>query len=92
MLFFLWGFRSMTRTLAMATFPCRTTNQPAAHRLSRVTRWFTVFFIPVIPLGRRHLLTCSACGQSYKVTKEEAAEIVARAEAPQQENLPTQAR
>lgn len=91
MFIFLWGFRSMTRTLAMTTLACRATNQPAAHRLSRITRWFTVFFIPVFPVGRRHLLTCSACGQSYKVTKDQATEIVAKAEAPAQETLPAQA-
>lgn len=90
-MFVLFGFRSMVRTLAMATFTCRTTNQPAAHRLFRSTRWFTLFFIPVIPVGRRYVLTCTACGQSYKVTKENASEIVAKAEAPQQESLPTEA-
>ena len=87
----LFGTRSMVRTLAMVTYMCRTTSQPAAHRLSKITRWFTLFFIPVFPIGRRYVLTCAACGQSYKVTKENATEIVARHEAPQLETLPTEA-
>jgi len=90
-MFILFGFRSMVRNLAMVMYTCRTTNQPAAHRLSRITRWFTLFFIPVIPVGRRHILTCSGCGQSYKITKEQATEIVAKVEAPSLENLPAQA-
>ena len=81
----------MVRTLAMATYACRTTNQPAAHRLSRIARWFTLFFIPVIPVSRRYVLTCAACGQSYKVTKANADEIIAQAEAPRLESLPAEA-
>lgn len=75
----------------MVTFLCSNTNQGAAHRLSQITRWFTLFFIPVFPIGRRYVLTCAACGQSSKLTKEQADEIVARAEAPAQESLPTDA-
>ena len=90
-MFILFGFRSMIRTLVMTTSICRTTNQQAAHRLSRITRWFTLFFIPVIPVGRRYVLTCSACGQSYKIAKDDAAAIVARVEAPEQESLPSSA-
>ena len=90
-MFILFGLRSMVRTLAMATFLCRTTNQAAAHRLSKITRWFTLFFIPVFPVSRRYVLTCAACGESYKVTTEKADEIVAQAEAPRQESLPTDA-
>ena len=85
----LFGTRSRVRVMAMVTFLCRTTNQSAAHRLSQITRWFTLFFIPVFPIGRRYVLTCIACGQSSKLTKEQADEIVARVEAPAQESLPT---
>ena len=85
----LFGTRSSVRVLAMVTFLCGTTNQGAAHRLVQVTRWFTLFFIPVFPIGRRYVLTCIACGQASKLTKEQADEIVARAEAPAQESLPT---
>jgi hypothetical protein len=90
-MFILFGFRTMVRTLAMATFACRTTNQPAAHRLSKVTRWFTLFLIPIFPVGRRYVLTCAACGESYKTSSEQASEIVARSEAPHQESLPAEA-
>jgi zinc-ribbon family len=89
--FILFGIRAMVKTLTMVTFLCTTYNQPAAHRLSQVTRWFTLFFIPVFPIGRRHVLTCSACGQSSKLTKQQADEIVAKIEAPAQESLPSEA-
>jgi hypothetical protein len=90
-MFILFGTRSTIQTLAMVTFMCSTTNQGAAHRLSKITRWFTLFFIPVFPVGRRYVLTCAACGQSSRLTKEQADEIIARVEAPAQESLPTEA-
>ncbi len=90
-MFILFGTRSMVKALAMVTFLCTTTNQPAAHRLSQITRWFTLFFIPVFPIGRRYVLTCSACGQSSKLAKQQADEIVAHVQAPAQESLPTEA-
>lgn len=88
-MFILFGMRSTVKTLAMVMYLCTVSQQPAAHRLSQSTRWFTLFFIPVFPVGRRYVLTCSACGQSSKLTKPQADEIVARAEAPAQETLPT---
>ena len=90
-MFILFGIRAMVRTMTMATLLCTTTKQSAAHRLSQITRWFTLFFIPVFPVGRRYVLTCSACGESSKLTKQQADEIVARVEAPAQESLPTDA-
>jgi len=89
-MFILFGTRGIVKTLAMATFICNRTNQPAAHRLSKVSRWFTLFFIPVFPFSRRYVLTCAACGQSSKLTREQADEIVARAEAPARETLPSE--
>ncbi len=90
-MFILFGTRSMVKTLAMVTFLCTTSKQPAAHRLSQITRWFTLFFVPVFPIGRRYVVTCAACGQSSKLTKEQADEIVARVQAPAQESLPSDA-
>ncbi len=88
-MFVLFGTRSMVRTLAMVKLMCASSNEPAAHHLSKITRWFTLFFIPVFPIGRRYVLTCAACGQSSKLAKEQADEIVARVEAPAQESIPT---
>lgn len=90
-MFILFGTRATVKTLAMITFLCSTYNQPAAHRLTQITRWFTLFFIPVFPIGRRYVLTCAACGQASKITRQQADEMVARAEAPAQESLPTDA-
>jgi hypothetical protein len=35
-------------------------------------RYFTLFFIPVIPLGTTYVMTCTMCGQSTKISREAA--------------------
>jgi hypothetical protein len=37
----------------------------------KVTTWFTLFFIPVIPYKRRYLLACPVCGFAYILPKHE---------------------
>src|SRR6476469_5087544 len=61
--FFLFGFRNKSHehgpTIA-ATCP-RCHNSVVLHDV-RFRRWFTLFFIPVFPLGRaRRLLMCPIC-------------------------------
>ena len=87
-MFILFGTRAMVRVLATVSYLCTQTNQPAAHRLVKVTRWFTLFFIPIFPFSRRYVLTCIACGQQSKLTQEQADQIVAQVEAPAQEAIP----
>jgi hypothetical protein len=33
-------------------------------------RWFTLFFIPVIPLGSNYVLRCGVCGLATKGSPE----------------------
>jgi hypothetical protein len=45
----------------------------------RTRRWFTLFFVPVIPLGTKYFTTCSLCGRATQITKEGADHYVASA-------------
>ncbi|MCW2497458.1 zinc-ribbon domain-containing protein [Jatrophihabitans sp.] len=73
----IFGFRSYVKNLAMLTLVCGRCHNPAAHRLSQITRKFTLFFIPTFPISRRYVLTCAACGSASKVTKEQKDELLA---------------
>jgi hypothetical protein len=42
-------------------------------------RWFTLFFIPVIPLGSIHLIRCNLCGLTLKCSPELKAQIESKA-------------
>lgn len=68
---FLFGFRSRTATLAMLQLACRN-GHVAAHRLVKVVRWFTLFFIPVIPFSTKYVTSCAQCGLAVQWSKEEA--------------------
>jgi len=67
----IWGIRRRLATLAMLTLACRN-GHVAAHRLVKVTRWFTVFFIPLVPVGRSYYSVCAHCGLQAKWGREEA--------------------
>jgi zinc-ribbon family len=77
----IFGFRSFVKTLAMLTMVCHRCSNPAAHRLVQRSRWFTLFFIPLIPVGFSRFTTCTFCGATYKVSKEDAQRMVAGATA-----------
>ena len=77
----IFGFRSFVKTLAMLTMVCHRCSNPAAHRLVQRSRWFTLFFIPLIPVGSSRFSTCTFCGATYKVSKEDAQRMVAGATA-----------
>ncbi len=87
----LLGVRTYVRTLAILTLVCGQCGNPAAHRLVERLRRFTLFFIPLFPVGTSRAVTCTFCGQSTAVTKEQSAEyvaIAARAQAPAAEQIP----
>lgn len=77
---FIWGFRSYVSTVAMFTFVCQACHNPAAHRLSQITRKFTFFFVPLFPVSKRYVLTCAACGTQSRLSKEQVAELTAPAQ------------
>jgi hypothetical protein len=47
--------------------------------VSRIRTFFSLFFIPVVPLGSSYRTTCTMCGRSVKITRETAEHIVDRA-------------
>lgn len=77
-MFLLFGFRRKLAELALVQLACRN-GHVAAHRIVRLTSWFTLFFIPVIPYSRRYLSVCSMCGLQLRIERSEAEEMAARA-------------
>jgi hypothetical protein len=67
-------FGLSARQLLMATlfYVCETCGQHAGHRLVRRTNWFTLFFIPLFPVGSRYIDTCAYCGRSIQVPRDRA--------------------
>jgi predicted RNA-binding Zn-ribbon protein involved in translation (DUF1610 family) len=58
--------------LSTLVFTCETCGNHAAHRLTKRSRKFSLFFIPLLSFGTKYLDSCTACGRIIEVTKEQA--------------------
>jgi hypothetical protein len=79
-MFLIFGLKRLKRRLATVFAMCGRCSTPAAQVVVRVNTWFSLFFIPVIPLGTRYISTCTLCGESVKIDKAQALQAVAAAQ------------
>ncbi|MDZ4849072.1 MAG: zinc-ribbon domain-containing protein [Pirellulaceae bacterium] len=62
----IWGTRGLVSTVEEGTFHCPSCNLQRAFRLRQSRNWFTLYFIPVIPLNvAGRFVECASCGGSY---------------------------
>lgn len=63
----IFGTRGVTTTPQKGEFHCPTCNTTQGYGLKRVRRFFTLYFIPVIPLNMLgEYVECTGCKDSYK--------------------------
>jgi hypothetical protein len=77
--FLIFGIKRMSRRLGTVFALCSQCHTPAAQVIGRRSTWFSLFFVPLIPLGTKYFSTCTLCGVSTKLTKEQATQMVATA-------------
>lgn len=75
----IFGLRVAVRPLGIVTVACRRCGNPAAHRLEERRRTLTLFFVPVLPLGRRTVMTCTYCGTTSDVEPAHLPTLLAHA-------------
>jgi hypothetical protein len=63
--------RTRAVVLATVSLACRN-GHVAAHRIRKLTRWFTLFFLPVLPFSRKYRSVCIQCGLTLEVPKAAA--------------------
>ena len=51
------------------------------HAIVETKKWFTLFFIPVIPFGGNFFVRCGVCGLNTKRTEELKDQVAIRAQA-----------
>lgn len=65
-MFVVWGWRTFLAVIGSGQFSCPTCRGDAEYHHVRPRRWFTLFFLPVIPLERlTPYVTCTRCGSTY---------------------------
>ena len=68
----IFGLTSRDRLLATLVFLCERCQVQGAHQLVKRVRMFSLFFIPLIPLGARYTDTCTVCGRTIAVPRDMA--------------------
>lgn len=62
----IFGFRTRFRTVDSGVFRCPNEAVDRHYEYKQARRWFTLFFIPVIPLKQQgEWVQCQGCGTQY---------------------------
>lgn len=75
----IFGFKNSSRNLGLSRATCPRCGNVAAQRVDRRKRAFSLFFIPIIPMGSSYAVTCTACGSTTRVDRAQADGILAGA-------------
>ena len=69
----IFGYRGGKRKDLGEALPvrCPRCNNATFYRYMTVTSWFSLFFIPVIPLKRRDYLVCPVCTRALELRKDQ---------------------
>jgi hypothetical protein len=79
----IFGTRTTVRLLAILNFVCARCGNPSAHRIEERVRKFTLFFIPLFPIGaRRTYGTCTYCGLVTDIDPPTRERLLAQAQQP----------
>ena len=66
-MFFIAGLRTRNKAVGTGTFHCPNEGGVRRYRRLQARRWFTLFFVPVVPLDRRgEWVQCLGCGSTYR--------------------------
>ena len=64
----IFGTRPRARAIATGAFFCQRCGADRNYVLQQIRRWFTLFFLPVVPMGKvlGEQVKCSTCGTCYR--------------------------
>ena len=64
----IWGFRARAKAVSTGEFFCTRCGADRSYVLQHLRRWFTLFFIPLFPVGKTlgEQVKCSTCGTCFR--------------------------
>ena len=71
-MFLIFGTTPRERILAIVTFVCHFCNTAAPQQVIESATKFSLFFIPLFTVSRRHFNICTNCGGTTALTKDQA--------------------
>jgi hypothetical protein len=84
----IFGSRRKRRQLGVVLMMCQRCQRPCAHTIIWIKTFFTLFFIPVIPIGSKYYTVCSMCAGAVNIDKDHAEHL--QQVSAQQTTQPTQ--
>lgn len=70
----IWGWRTFVSKIGILFRRlCSHCKNEEYWILNRTTKWFTLFFIPVLPLGSKYFLSCPICQYGFDLDREQVA-------------------
>ena len=79
----IFGLSSKQVLLATLYYVCEVCGNQAAHQLVKHMRRFTLFFIPIFPVGTRYEDTCTFCARTIDVPRDRAEAAIANQGSPE---------
>jgi zinc-ribbon family len=63
----IWGLRARAKAISTGEFFCAHCGTDRSYVLQQIRRWFTLFFIPLFPVGKPlgEQVKCSTCGTRF---------------------------
>ncbi len=86
----IFGSQSKNKVMGQQVYLCSRCKRQSYHTIVRSRRWFTLYFIPTIPMREATTSRCNRCGYQELISKEQAdgwflqAQSGAAPQAPQQ--------
>lgn len=72
----IFGIRAVLDVMGASTYACERCGNQARHDVLRERKKLSLFFIPVLTLGRaRYLDECSACGRVLSISEADARSV-----------------
>ncbi len=68
----IFGSRSRNMALGQKMYTCSRCRRPSYHTIVRLRRWFTLYFIPIIPMSQSTVSVCNLCGYRELISNEQA--------------------
>jgi tetratricopeptide (TPR) repeat protein len=66
------GSRSNKKVMGQKVYTCSRCKKPGYHAIVRSRGWFTLYFIPLIPLSKSTISRCNLCGYQERINNEQA--------------------
>jgi hypothetical protein len=68
----IFGLRRRGYRMANVFAMCGICHTPAAQAVVRIKTFFTLFFIPLVSVGTKYRSTCTMCGGTIELSKDQA--------------------